>query len=219
MLLLQMVCFSAFTVLCGWCACCRVCMFMSVTVCVCAVLLVVVIVDFARVANLQPSQQSALAQSEPVHSPQSNTSANGSLSADPANDPQTVTGNQIPTGSGAKLWNPDWWTKVSEPKQRQRVEWLLLVNDGKGARCTWCSETKQTGPWATNGCFHRKLSVIEEHEDSKSHERAAAEIQSRKNNLHSLVSAQDQKVFTAFESNFDILYFIQRHRVRIDTVH
>jgi hypothetical protein len=109
---------------------------------------------------------------------------------------------QLPQGQGALLWNLDW--QVGR-------EWLSYVHDGKGALCVWCKDVLKTGSWATTGCFTRKLAAVLAHEDSADHQIVAVKF--RQSTAMDLLISKDQQKFDAFQTNFDILYFMLRNRV------
>lgn len=119
-------------------------------------------------------------------------------------------------GHGANVWDKAWLTG-------ERADWVQISKDGTQATCRWCiqmwrtvgaKESEHTS-WmdAKHGCVNRKDTTIATHEQSKFHLRARDKALAKHRQHKEMASAQDQRIFEAYEGNFMIAYFQLYERV------
>jgi hypothetical protein len=118
-----------------------------------------------------------------------------------------------PQGYGNSIFKPSWYAKENTDHP-ERHKWFEALDGGKGGKCRWCTDSGQKGPWGSTGCFTRKENALKEHENSSLHLQAQQQYAKLNPNLGDAFRVQDQRIFEAFESNFDILYFQLKHKVR-----
>jgi hypothetical protein len=115
---------------------------------------------------------------------------------------QTPQSTGVSKSSGAKAFDKAWLIG--------HEDWLVFSLDLRTATCTACTKARPCSSWAKGVTNHREKAILD-HEESSAHR--AAVLQLGHGNAVILARGQDQRIFSAFESSFQIIYTQAKEQV------